>query len=66
MKNHPLTAVGLSGSMLEETGSLSPFVVEFFTVQVFGFKCMAYRDRDGKWRRAFDNIELPGFVRVLE
>lgn len=52
--------------MLEEAGSLSPFVVEFFTVQVFGFKCMAYRDRDGKWRRAFDNIELPGFVRVLE
>ncbi len=66
MKNHPVTSVCSSGQMLEEAGSLSPFVIEFFTVQVLGLKCMAYRDSDGKWRRAVDGVELPGFVRVLD
>ena len=65
MKNHPVTSACSCGHSLEETSS-SPFVVELFTVQVLGIKCMAYRDCDGKWRRAFDNIELPGFVRILE
>ena len=44
----------------------SPFVQEFFMVQGTGFRCMAYRNPDGKWRGAFDNAELPGAVRVLE
>jgi hypothetical protein len=44
----------------------SPFINEFFMVQGTGFRCMAYRNGDGKWRGAFDNEELPGKVRVLE
>ena len=44
----------------------SPFIVEYFMVQGVGFRCMAYRNNDGKWRRAFDDRELPGAVRVLE
>ena len=44
----------------------SPFVLEFFMVQGSGFICMAYCNHDGKWRGAFDNVELPGAIRVLE
>ena len=42
-----------------------PFVLEFFMVQGNGFRCMAYRNGEGKWRGAFDGEELPGAVRVL-
>lgn len=44
---------------------VSPFVLEFFMVQGSGFRCMAYRNQDGKWRGAFDDEELPGAIRVL-
>jgi hypothetical protein len=44
----------------------SPFILEYFLVQGTGFRCMAYRNQDGKWLRAFDNQELPGDIRVLE
>lgn len=43
----------------------SPFIFEFFLVQGVNFRCMAYRDGTGKWRGAFNNMELPGFIRVL-
>ena len=45
---------------------ISPFILEFFMVQGSGFRCMAYRNDDGKWRGAFDNEVLPGAIRVLE
>lgn len=51
------------GPLARET---SPFLLEFFMVQGAGFKGMAYRNSDGKWRSAFDHIELPGTIRVLE
>ena len=35
-------------------------------VQGVGFSCMAYRGDDGKWRTAFDDIELPNSIRILE
>ena len=44
----------------------SPFLQEFFMVQGFGFRCMAYRDDDGRWRTAFDNQELFGHVWISE
>jgi hypothetical protein len=49
-----------------ERNGESPFLVEFFMVQGIGFQCMAYLGFDGKWRTAFENIVLPGTVRVLE
>lgn len=49
----------------QEEGA-SPFLLEFFMVQGSGFICMAYCNHDGKWRGAFDNMELPGAIRVLE
>ncbi len=49
----------------EPHGARSPFLIEFFMVQGAGFRCMAYRNGDGKWREAFNNEELPGAIRVL-
>lgn len=49
-----------------EEADVSPFTHEFFMVQGRGFRCMAYHHKDGKWRGAFDNQELPGAIRVLE
>jgi hypothetical protein len=49
----------------ETRGEESPFVTEFFLVQCAGLRCTAYRDHDGRWRGAFDHVELPGLVRVL-
>jgi hypothetical protein len=48
-----------------ESDGICPFVLEFFMVQGNGFRCMAYRNTDGKWRGAFDDEVLPGAVRVL-
>jgi hypothetical protein len=45
--------------------SSSPFIHEFFLVQGNYFRCMAYRNDDGKWRGAFNNEVLSGPVRVL-
>jgi hypothetical protein len=54
-----------SPSALAENGS-SPFLIEFFMVHAMGFRCMAYRDDHGRWRRAFDNVELAGRIRIVE
>jgi hypothetical protein len=59
---HPMTERPRPGYETED----SPFIIEFFLVQGIGFKCMAYLDPEGRWRRAFDNQELCGFIRVLE
>jgi hypothetical protein len=45
---------------------ISPFLVEFFMVQGAGFRCMAYQDDEGRWRRAFDNAELAGRISIFE
>lgn len=55
-----------SETEMEDSAGTSPFIIEFFMVQGSGYRCMAYRHRDGKWRGAFDNEELPGVVRILE
>jgi hypothetical protein len=51
---------------VEELDARLPFIIEFFTVQFCGSKYMAYRDSDGKWRRAFDNLELPDAISLAE
>ena len=50
----------------EKLDETSPFLLEFFMVQGTGFRCMAYRNGDGKWHGAFNNEELPGAIRILE
>jgi hypothetical protein len=52
--------------LAEENEEDSPFTLEFHMVQTTGFRCMAYRSREGKWRGAFDHRELRGKIRVLE
>jgi hypothetical protein len=56
----------LGREIAEQQNGTSPFIIEFFMVQGPGFCCMAYRNHDGKWKRAFDHYELPGAVRILE
>lgn len=62
MKNSPIQPFRLVANEEEP----SPFIREFFLVQGIGFRCMAYRGSEGKWRGAFSNEELPGPIRVLE
>lgn len=45
---------------------MSPFLIEFFTVQGVGFRCSAYRDQAGNWRDAFTNDELFGEIQIVE
>jgi hypothetical protein len=35
-------------------------------VQGDGFRCLAYRDKDGKWRDAFHKRELKGSIQVIK
>ena len=66
MKNQTTILPGVPEPVSRTADTPSPFVIEFFTVQSLGVQCMAYRDRLGKWRSAFANVELPGVVRVLD
>jgi len=50
----------------EESLERSPFVHEFFMVQVDGFQGMAYCDEAGKWRAAYNDVELLGDVGLFE
>ena len=63
---HTMTPLCEPKATVEKPGELSPFVVEFFMVQGAGFRCMAYRDSDGRWRAAFNNDELFGDIYILE
>jgi len=38
---------------------------ESFIVQCIGFRCMAYRDRMGKWRDYFNDDEIQGEVKII-
>jgi hypothetical protein len=62
MKNSPIQ----SCELVENEDLSSPFIREFFLVQGVGFRCMAYRNSEGKWCGAFNNEELPGPIRILE
>jgi hypothetical protein len=35
-------------------------------VQCEGFRCLAFRDRQGHWRTFYDRSELPQVIRVLD
>jgi len=44
----------------------SPFLAEFFVVEGPGYRCLAYHDGEGRWRKAFSHIVLPGKIRIIE
>jgi len=43
-----------------------PPIGEQVLVQAEGFRCLAFRDKDGKWRNVFGRDELPGIIRVIK
>ncbi len=43
-----------------------PPIGENVVVQAEGFRCLAFRDKDGKWRDAFHHDELLGSIRVIK
>jgi hypothetical protein len=51
---------------VENPVNFSPFIHEFFMVQVNGSLDMAYRDEAGKWRAAYQDDELSGDISVFE
>ncbi len=42
-----------------------PRVGEQVVVQCEGYRCLAYRDKDGKWRNAQSGQEIPKVLRIL-
>jgi hypothetical protein len=42
-----------------------PAIGEPVIVQCANYRCMAYRDREGRWRDWFYKDELPGNVEVI-
>jgi len=60
MTNPPSKTIG------EERGILPPLPDELMLVQCEKFRCLAFRDRQGKWRSPFSKMELPRVVHVIE
>jgi hypothetical protein len=46
--------------------NLPPSPGEVMLVQCEKFRCLAFRDRQGRWRSPFSKMELPGVVHVIE
>jgi len=57
---------GEAVSAREESLERSPFIHEFFMVQVEDFRGMAYCDEEGKWRTAYRDEELSGDISIFE
>jgi hypothetical protein len=51
---------------LEDIDNLPPEPNEVMLVQCERFRCLAFRDRQGKWRSPFSKMELPRVVHVIE
>lgn len=49
----------------EKTRLQSRVTNEYVLVQCDGYRCLGYRDKDGTWRSAFSNEELPEVKQVL-
>jgi len=48
-----------------ENGALPP-VDEMVLVQCKHFRCLAFRDKHGKWRSPFSKMELHNVVHVIQ
>lgn len=47
-------------------GPAHPVILQFFSVQGPGYRCVAYCDPQGVWREAGTQQELFGEIRILE
>jgi len=56
----------LSRPPVEDWDNLPPEPNEVMLVQCERFRCLAFRDRRGKWRSPFSKMELPRVVHVIE
>jgi hypothetical protein len=50
----------------ETENGVPPPVDEMVLVQCEHFRCLAFRDKYGKWRSPFSKMELHNVVRVIE
>ena len=50
----------------EDEINLPPSPEEVKLVQCEKFRCLAYRDKHGKWRSPFSKMELPRVIHVIE
>jgi len=65
MTNQNVKSSTPSESFGDESLTMPPQVAEFVVVQAGGFRCAAYRGKDGKWRGAYGNEELAGEIFVI-
>ena len=56
----------LSRPSFETVDNLPPEPNEVMLVQCERFRCLAFRDKQGKWRSPFSKMELPRVVHVIE
>jgi hypothetical protein len=59
--NEPVPTLGQQGSQ----DDILPPMGEAVLVQFEGFRCMAFRDREGKWRDCIRKEELHGTVQAI-
>jgi len=60
----PSSAGPPSGKTRDER--VLPDVGEYAIVRCKEFRCLAYRDPEGKWRAATDKRELPEILEIVE
>jgi len=56
----------LNNDSTEQKEKDLPPVGQEVLVQCSSFKCVGYRDSEGKWRDAFDGRELPKVIQIIE
>jgi hypothetical protein len=56
----------LQKDSVEKEKNVLPPVGKDALVQCPGFRCLAYRDLEGKWRSVFNRDELPEVLYVVE
>jgi len=55
----------LQNDSTQEEETVLPPVGQEVLVQCPGFRCLAYRDGEGKWRGVFDKRELPEVLEII-
>jgi hypothetical protein len=61
-----MTTPGTPMFAVKKSANTKPFSFGFFMVQGINFRCVAYRDQQGRWRDAQKQDELFGDIQILE